>query len=136
MKKQHVAFAISWTESEAGWGQRSDGYSLHESQEDATAYIKEYWKREKQYNLDNGIVGTPECYSREDSDRAQITVISAKAAKTLREATAAGKHGVRYWKAADFAPKKEPAKKKAPKNKVRRVVKKPTSPTLTLPKGV
>ncbi len=131
MKKQHVAFAISWTESEAGWGKRPDGYSLHESQEDATAYIKAYWKREKEYNLDNGIVGTPGCYSREDSGHAEITVISSKAAKTLREATAAGKHGVRYWKAADFAPS---PKKNPVKRKVHSVVKKPTVPTL--PKGV
>lgn len=32
-----------WVESEAGWGTRFDGYSIHETSEDRDAYIKEYW---------------------------------------------------------------------------------------------
>lgn len=34
-----------WLESERGWGQRDDGYSLHKSKADRDAYVAEYWKR-------------------------------------------------------------------------------------------
>ena len=34
-----------WEESERGWGCRPDGYSLHLSEEDRTAYIQKYWKQ-------------------------------------------------------------------------------------------
>jgi len=33
-----------WEESERGWGQRPDGYSLHLTEEDRVAYIKAYWE--------------------------------------------------------------------------------------------
>ncbi len=32
-----------WEESERGWGTRPDGYSLHLTEEDRIAFIKEYW---------------------------------------------------------------------------------------------
>lgn len=32
-----------WDESERGWGCRPDGASLHLTQEDAKAYVQEYW---------------------------------------------------------------------------------------------
>jgi O-acetyl-ADP-ribose deacetylase (regulator of RNase III) len=34
----------TWTESEAGWGQRPDGASLHLNKGDYTKYVDEYWK--------------------------------------------------------------------------------------------
>lgn len=37
------AVLITWIESEAGWGQRPDGASLHLTQEDADAYVRAYW---------------------------------------------------------------------------------------------
>ncbi len=33
-----------WEESEAGWGVRPDGYSLHKTQEDVKAYIEDHSK--------------------------------------------------------------------------------------------
>lgn len=33
-------FRIDWTESEAGWGQRPDGYSFHTSLEAASEYLQ------------------------------------------------------------------------------------------------
>lgn len=33
----------NWEESERGWGIRPDGYSLHLTEEDRKAFIKEYW---------------------------------------------------------------------------------------------
>lgn len=32
-----------WEESEAGWGTRPDGYSIHETGPDREDYISEYW---------------------------------------------------------------------------------------------
>ncbi len=37
-------YKITWTESEAGWGQRPDGYSFHKTPEAAHIYLK------KEYN--------------------------------------------------------------------------------------
>lgn len=50
-----------WLESEAGWGCRPDGYSVHLSVEDAKAFIEQYWAREKERNPSGTV---PECYSR------------------------------------------------------------------------
>lgn len=33
-----------WEESERGWGQRPDGYSLHLSEEDRKEFIRAYWE--------------------------------------------------------------------------------------------
>lgn len=33
-----------WEESEAGWGVRPDGYSLHLTREDVDKFITAYWK--------------------------------------------------------------------------------------------
>lgn len=34
-----------WEESERGWGQRPDGYSLHVSEADRAEYVRAYWAR-------------------------------------------------------------------------------------------
>ena len=34
-----------WEERELGWGSRPDGYSLHLTESDRKAYLREYWKR-------------------------------------------------------------------------------------------
>lgn len=41
MKKYDVIIQ-PWTESERGWGQRPDGYSLHKTSEDRTKFIVEF----------------------------------------------------------------------------------------------
>jgi len=45
-----------WIESERGWGQRPDGYSLHLSKSDLEMFVKEYW--------DSMPDEIPDCYSR------------------------------------------------------------------------
>lgn len=35
-----------WEESEAGWGCRPDGWTVHESEADRVAFVKEYWARQ------------------------------------------------------------------------------------------
>jgi hypothetical protein len=34
-----------WLESERGWGQRPDGYSLHLTRVDVRQFVNEYWDR-------------------------------------------------------------------------------------------
>jgi len=53
----------TWTESEAGWGQRPDGGSLHLSKDDYKSFVEDYWIREKASNP-SGV--TPAEYSRPD----------------------------------------------------------------------
>lgn len=60
-----MIWKVDWTESEAGWGQRPDGHTLHFSKEMADAYIKAHW---------DGMPATvPSCYSR-PSEPYQIEV--------------------------------------------------------------
>ena len=59
-------FAIcqTWTESERGWGQRPDGYSLHLTKEDAGKFEDAYWGRQQALNPG----GTPDEYTRPDQN--------------------------------------------------------------------
>lgn len=34
-----------WMESEAGWGNRPDGYSLHKDEAACSAFVRAYWAR-------------------------------------------------------------------------------------------
>lgn len=52
-----------WIESESGWGQRSDGVSLHLTTDDHKIFVKKHWDDEKKRNP-SGI--TPSIYTRED----------------------------------------------------------------------
>lgn len=38
-----IVYATQWIESERGWGQRPDGFSLHLTKQNADEYIKAYW---------------------------------------------------------------------------------------------
>lgn len=49
LKPKYIVYCLPWFESEAGWGQRPDGYSLHISREEANQYIKDTLKRQKEY---------------------------------------------------------------------------------------
>ena len=42
---KYMLVCQKWEESEAGWGTRPDGYSLHLSDEDRRAFIQAYWDR-------------------------------------------------------------------------------------------
>jgi hypothetical protein len=84
------ALLITWTESEAGWGQRPDGASLHLSQEDVTAYIKDYWDREKELNPSGA---TPHEYSRPDGDRGRLVLVDDNIYEKIKAST----NGVLVW---------------------------------------
>ena len=53
-----------WEESEAGWGTRPDGYTLHVDREAATRWAKAFWKRQREVCGP----GTPSEYSRKDGE--------------------------------------------------------------------
>lgn len=85
-EKTHVAYAVTWTESEAGWGCRPDGASLHLTQDDVQKYIKKYW--------DGMPDKVPHEYSRPDSSRGKLVKVSSKLHKQIKESK---RHGVRLW---------------------------------------
>lgn len=56
LKPMKQVIVVRWEESEAGWGTRPDGYSLHKDDAAARQFIQDYWaKMPKQ---------VPEEYSR------------------------------------------------------------------------
>jgi len=42
MSDTTIVIEVEWTEYERGWGQRSDGYSYHPSEEAAAKYLDDY----------------------------------------------------------------------------------------------
>ena len=85
-----------WEESERGWGQRPDGYSLHQTEEDRQEFIEEYWERMPD--------DVPDEYSRPDGTpyRAEVddeTFAKVKASKNgIRSSgTAPGSGGTNGW---------------------------------------
>ena len=57
---KYVVFAETWTESEAGWGQRPDGYIYHISKDHRDRYVRAYWDRMPK--------ALPQEYSRPDEN--------------------------------------------------------------------
>ena len=57
-----------WQESEAGWGTRPDGWSLHKTEADRVAYIEAYWARMPAYtpNEYSAPCGSPYLVEKED----------------------------------------------------------------------
>ena len=67
----HPVILVEWTESERGWGQRSDGVSLHLSTEAAQAYVDNYWAEEKKRNPSGDV---PYEYVRPERARIMVSV--------------------------------------------------------------
>lgn len=78
-----------WIESERGWGQRPDGYSLHASYAECQAYIAAYWQRQPDY--------VPDEYSR--PTEASYFVDSRHLTDDQRAAVGANPGGVRLYDA-------------------------------------
>lgn len=72
-----------WWESEDGWGQRPDGYSIHLNKKDRDEYIKDYWDRMPDK--------VPHEYSRPSGDPTNFEVDEATF-NTLKNR----KNGIRY----------------------------------------
>jgi len=47
-----------WTESEAGWGQRPDGFILHLSLEDHKKFLDDYWDKMPRMSRANTLILT------------------------------------------------------------------------------
>lgn len=84
--KAYVAYVITWTESERGWGQRPDGASLHLTQEDVKKYIKKYW--------DGMPDDVPHEYSKNDGTTGDLVVVSSALHKKLKLDK---NHSMRLW---------------------------------------
>jgi len=87
--KVYNAVCQKWEESEAGWGIRPDGYSLHLTEEDRKKYVEEFWKHQRT------VLGeaVPHEYTRE-SGMPYIVVVDKATYKELVAAKAAKKFGI------------------------------------------
>ncbi len=61
-----------WTEYEAGWGNRPDGYTVHRDEATAAKYAEDFWARERARNP-SGL--TPAEYTR-PADRSVMVEVS------------------------------------------------------------
>ena len=82
--KIRTAFLETWTESEAGWGSRSDGATIHLTREDYKKYIERYWSKMPDK--------TPSEYVRNDSNLKEV-VISESLYKKVKKS----EDGIRLW---------------------------------------
>lgn len=85
----YAVWRQDWDESEAGWGIRPDGYSLHLTNEQAKAYVAAYWREEKERNPSGAV---PHEYSRECGDPYKVLVD-----KKTYEEIKASKGGIREY---------------------------------------
>jgi hypothetical protein len=87
-----------WIESEAGWGQRPDGITVHLDTESCKKYVEKYWENEKKRNPSGK---TPECYSREDG-RPIVKSVGEKIYQRLVENHKKGHFGISFWSMRDM----------------------------------
>ncbi|OGZ97146.1 MAG: hypothetical protein A3I44_05080 [Candidatus Sungbacteria bacterium RIFCSPLOWO2_02_FULL_51_17] len=81
VKMVHPVVCQKWEESERGWGTRPDGYSLHLSDTDREAFIKDYWA-----GMPNAV---PDEYSRPDGTP-YVCDADSETYKKIKES----KHGI------------------------------------------
>ena len=91
--KTYTVICQGWEESEAGWGVRPDGFSLHLTLEDCEAYAEAFWKRQKDFFRNEGVSGTPNEYTRQ-SGRPFETIVN----QTIYDKIAASENGIRCWR--------------------------------------
>lgn len=82
-----------WEESEAGWGCRPDGFSLHLNNTDCETYIKQYWDEEKKLNKGGK---TPHEYSRQ-CGKPFLHDVEDYVYEALVKAKNSKKVGIRVW---------------------------------------
>jgi hypothetical protein len=62
--KKHPVVRQEWIESERGWGQRPDGFTIHLTDEDRQKYCQKFMDDQDRYFKSSGESGIPECYSK------------------------------------------------------------------------
>jgi hypothetical protein len=87
--KKHPIVVQEWEESERGWGVRPDGASLHLTESDRAAYVKDFWDREKQRNPSSTV---PDEYSR-TSGSPFVMDVDTKTYNQIKKS----KNGVMLW---------------------------------------
>jgi hypothetical protein len=92
-----------WIESESGWGQRDDGYSVHLNNKDREKFIEEYWAGEKKRNP-SGV--TPSCYIRPGGNPA-LRDVDEDTYKKLEKLRSEGKYGMTIWHLSDLDTKEQ-----------------------------
>lgn len=90
-----------WEESEAGWGCRPDGVSVHLTLEDAKIYSDEFAKKQHKASVAAGIKGTPSEYTRISGKPYEKTVLY-KIYKLVEKS----KNGVMFNKLSELEGKK------------------------------
>jgi len=103
-----------WLESESGWGQRPDGYTVHLSVDDSKTFVENYWAEVRRRNP-SGV--TPECYSRPYGDPF-VKDVEKGVYNRLKKLKKEGKFGFRIIKLAELDTTAEKrAKEKAEKER-------------------
>lgn len=72
MKERWVVWAMQWEESEAGWGCRPDGFTLHVDEANAKKYISDQRAAQIADHKKTGRV--PHEYTRADGDPFEVHV--------------------------------------------------------------
>jgi hypothetical protein len=85
---QHEVVYQPWLESERGWGQRPDGYSIHLTLGDCRRFIEEYWR-----TMPSGI---PDEYSA-PAGSPQERYVDESIYLKLQRARTRGKYGLRFY---------------------------------------
>jgi hypothetical protein len=73
-----------WTESEAGWGTRPDGYTVHRDEETAAKNVAGYWAKEKERNPSGRV---PAEYTRPSETSAMVEVSQALYDEVMEKGT-------------------------------------------------
>lgn len=89
------AWCQQWEESEAGWGVRPDGYSLHLSQEDAQEFSRQYMENQQAYFKGKGVIGVPAEYTR-PSGTPYLVEVTDEVLAELSTSRAKKHHGKSY----------------------------------------
>lgn len=85
--RQETYLVQKWFESERGWGQRPDGWSLHRNRDELDAYVKAYW--------DSMPLVAPDEYSAPDGEPRVYpgSVFTDEQIAKLDDST----NGARFW---------------------------------------
>lgn len=78
-----------WEESEAGWGVRPDGWTIHKNMEDCKQYSKEFWDRQTKIL---GVEVPPE-YTRASGEPFEMEIDSGD--ELYCKLLESGKNGIR-----------------------------------------
>ncbi len=83
-QEKGVVVVVVWEESERGWGERPDGYSLHLTPESVLQFVEDYWA-----TMPDEV---PDEYSRPTGE-VYATLVESE----IYTQVAASKNGIRFY---------------------------------------